>query len=332
MALAVALPVVSWAQTPSAKISTSTVHFGATVPNMPSGPGYVFVTNNGTVPLSITGADILGDSSFAVTNGCPGVLATSHTCTLTIIFTPTGVGELTATLQINDNAPNSPQTVAISGQGEYPTVYLSNKTWTFGATAPGVQVGPGYIFVTNSTPAKAPLQITSIQIVDPTNSVTQTNNCPAILGGAVTCNISLFFEPTVTGVITASLVITDDSPSSPQTVSIQGVGSGPAAVVSTPSWDFGPTTLGQQPQGTIYLTNTGNAILSISNITLTGTYYSQTGTTCGTTLGSYTACSVTFTFAPTTTGVWTGTLTFTDDALPAVQSVSISGWAIPPSS
>jgi P pilus assembly chaperone PapD len=79
------------------------------------------VTNSGTANLAITSVGLTGSnaSDFAKSaDTCAGATLTPNgTCTLSVTFTPSATGSRTATLSINDNAANSPQTVSLSGTG-----------------------------------------------------------------------------------------------------------------------------------------------------------------------------------------------------------------------
>jgi len=98
---------------------------------------------------------------------------------------------------------------------------------------------------------------------------------------------------------------------------------------------------GNQPNGTtsagraitFYSTNTGN--LSISSIALvTGTQFSISANTCGSTLNSGSSCSITVVFSPTSAGPQTDTLRITDNT-PGVSSpqlVPLAGIGTPASS
>jgi hypothetical protein len=71
------------------------------------------VTNNGTGPLQITSVQTTGP--FAATTACGAPVGPSSDCTIQVTFTPTSDSVQTGTLTIADNAPGSPQTVALTG-------------------------------------------------------------------------------------------------------------------------------------------------------------------------------------------------------------------------
>ncbi|MGB7191636.1 MAG: choice-of-anchor D domain-containing protein, partial [Acidobacteriaceae bacterium] len=107
-----------------------------------------------------------------------------------------------------------------------------------------------------------------------------------------------------------------------------------AAAPSSVTWS--KVTVGQTGGPKIAtLTNSGNAIISISGIGFTGTnsgdfaIYQQT---CGSTLAVSASCTVTILFKPTTSGTRTAALTFTDNASNSPQEVSLSGMGVSGSS
>jgi len=78
-----------------------------------SPPYAVTLSNTGTSTLTIANMSTTGN--FAVAgNSCGGSIAPANTCTVNVTFTPTSLGVNTGSLQISDNASNSPQSVALT--------------------------------------------------------------------------------------------------------------------------------------------------------------------------------------------------------------------------
>jgi hypothetical protein len=75
----------------------------------------VTLSNTGNLLLSISTISAAGD--FAQTNNCGTGIAAGTSCTIRVTFTPTANGTRTGHLSVNDNAPDSPQTVALTGSG-----------------------------------------------------------------------------------------------------------------------------------------------------------------------------------------------------------------------
>jgi FtsP/CotA-like multicopper oxidase with cupredoxin domain len=100
---------------------TPTSHdFGAVTARSTSAPFAFTLTNSGTAALTINNISTGGGNSrFNQTNNCGASLAIGASCTINVTFTPQRAGTAySATLQITDNAPNSPQTAALTGTGQ----------------------------------------------------------------------------------------------------------------------------------------------------------------------------------------------------------------------
>ena len=80
----------------------------------------VTLTNNGSATLtftpgiSVTGKDV---SDYSQTNTCSTSLAAGKNCVITVTFKPTATGVRSASVNISDNDPSSPQTVELTGSG-----------------------------------------------------------------------------------------------------------------------------------------------------------------------------------------------------------------------
>jgi hypothetical protein len=163
----------------------------------------------------------------------------------------------------------------------------------------------------------------------------QTNNCGTSMAAGTNCAISVTFTPTATGSRSASLTITDNASGSPQSVSLTGT------VVPEPVVTLSPTALsfGQENDGsatapqTVMLSNTGNALLSISSIGLHGMNlfdFVQTNT-CGQSVGAGANCTVSVVFKPISFGYTsTASLAIADNASGSPQTLSLTGTALPP--
>ncbi len=60
---------------------------------------------------------IQASGDFSETDNCAGGLSGFATCQIQVTFTPTTAGTRTGTLTVSDSAPNSPQTVSLTGTG-----------------------------------------------------------------------------------------------------------------------------------------------------------------------------------------------------------------------
>jgi hypothetical protein len=109
---------------PAVSLTPSSVLFGGQNVGVASAPpATVTLTNPGTIALNITSISFTGanpgdfsQSGSTCSAGTP--VAASGSCTIGVVITPQGSGLRSASLSISDNAPGSPQTVPLSGNGK----------------------------------------------------------------------------------------------------------------------------------------------------------------------------------------------------------------------
>jgi hypothetical protein len=316
---------------PAVSFSPMSLAFGNQAVGTTSPAQIITLTNIGNAALIATiGVAGTNASDFAQTNTCGSSVAAGANCTISVTFTPSGSGTRTASLNITDNAPGSPQTVSLTGTGTSPVVGLSATSLAFGSQSVGTTSPAQTVSLSNT--GGAALSISSIAVTGTNASdFAQTNTCGSTVAAGANCTISVTFKPSASGTRTASLSITDNASGSPQTVSLSGTGAAAAAPVvnlSPTSLDFGNLAVGttSSPQ-IVTLTNTGNATLSITSIVVTGTNASDfaQNNTCGSTVVAGSNCTISVTFTPSATGTRTASLSITDNASGSPQMVSLSG-------
>jgi len=177
------------------------------------------LTNTGNQPITIS--SIVAPAPFSQTNNCPATLPVGGNCLIQVVFTPTDKGTVNGTLSVTDDAVGSPQNVALSGTGT--AVVLSPTGINFGNQNVGTSSVP--VPITLSNLGTSSLSITQIAIegADP-EDFTQTNNCGTIVPPQSKCTITVTFTPTAKGSRSANVSISDNDPTSPQTVPLSGNG------------------------------------------------------------------------------------------------------------
>jgi hypothetical protein len=209
-------------------------------------------------------------------------------------------------------------------------VTVSPSVVDFGSEAVGSTSAAMTVTVTNSTPVS--VTITSIVISEGGSNVDYhlgMSDCGATLAAGASCTQLVTFQPTTAGQITASFMVNDNAPGSPQSATLSGTGtSAPIATFAPTSLTFASQGVGIQSAGqTVMLTNTGNAILNIAGISITGTNladFTQTNT-CLATLAASASCTFTVKFTPGATGARSAALTVADDAAGSPQAVPLMG-------
>jgi hypothetical protein len=285
------------------------------------------LTNTGNGTLTITSIGVTGSDSseFAETNTCGASVPAGGSCKITVTFTPTTTGTQTASVSITDNAPNSPQSLPLSGVGVLPAVTFSPTSLTF----------PTQVVYTSSKVQKVTLTNTGLGVLTITNisvsgQFSQTNTCGTTVKSKAKCTINVTFKPTTIGPLEGSVSVSDNAPGSPQGVTLNGTGT--YIQLKPASLNFGT-----QPVGTtslakkITLTNKGDVTVNITDISITGTDagdFAQTNT-CGATVASGASCFFKVTFTPSAQGSRTARVSISDNGGGSPQLVDLSGKGTP---
>jgi hypothetical protein len=320
---------------PAVTLSTSSLSFPSTVAGSTSTLP-VTITNSGNATLNVTAIGNSGTnpSAFSHTSNCGGnPIAPGASCTAQVSFTPGAAGSFSATLDITDNAADSPQAVTLTGTATAgPTASLSTTALSF----PSTQVGATHTLpVTVTNTGSGNLVFTSITNTGANPSLfSHTSNCGngvSIASGS-SCTIQVIFTPTAAGTFSATLNVTDNATGSPQTVALGATATaGPAVTLSPTSLSFPSTQVGSASTLPVTVMNSGSANLSVSLISNTGvnaSLFTHTST-CGngTTIAPGSSCTIQVIFTPTAAGTFSATLNVTDNATGSPQSVALSATA-----
>jgi len=320
---------------PPVTLSATSIAFGGTEVDTWSTSQWVSVINTGTASLSISSITLSGanTSQFAMDNTCGPTLAVGSGCYIHEHFQPTVAGPASASIVITDSAANSPQTILLSGTGLTPTsslVFLRTSI-PFGSANVGTSTGEQQVRVTNT--GGTAISFTSIAVTGGNaSSFDFANDCGASLAAGASCIIHGHFAPTVTGALTASVVLIDSDNNSPQSITLSGTGVQPLVSLSSPNLAFGSTTLNTPAESqSVTLTNTGTAALAITSIAVTGTNAPEFAfsNNCGTSLAPGASCSIHGHFEPTALGASTASVTITDNAPDSPESISLTGTGAP---
>jgi len=297
---------------------SATLDFGSQVLGVTSTPQTVTLSNTGSATLTIS--SLVADGDFAQTNTCGNSLAAGETCAVNVTFTPTQAGSRTGTITITDNAADSPQIVSLTGTGAAAAVTLSVTSLAFTGQAVGTTSGAQTVTLTNT--GSATLTITSIAA---SGDFAESNTCGASVAAGKSCTLTVSFTPAGSGVRTGAITITDNAPGSPQVVTLTGIGTGPTVALSASTMSIGSEIVGTTSGAhTVTLTNSGNAALNITGLTISPASFTETNT-CGSSLAAGASCNITVTFTPSVAGEISGTLNITDNAVGSPQQVALSG-------
>jgi len=262
----------------------------------------ITLTNSGTSSITISSVTLTGTNptDFAIySKTCGTSLAASASCTANIIFAPSATGELYATLNFNDTASGSPQTVALSGDGTAAsgTVTASPSSLTFASRSVGSSSAAQIATLSNGLTSSITISSVAISGTNAGDFSVASKTCGTSLAAASNCTASIIFKPTAAGTRTATLGFTDSSTNSPQSVSLTGTGSTAAFSISplTPTVTVGGAVQFTASAGATWTTTCGTIESSTGLYTAPATAESCTVTATATSGGATASTIVTVT-------------------------------------
>jgi Abnormal spindle-like microcephaly-assoc'd, ASPM-SPD-2-Hydin/Beta-propeller repeat len=242
------VPLSGTGGTSGISLAPAILNFASQTVGASSAAQVVSVNNTGTTPvamsISIAGND---PGDFAETDNCSqSPLAGGKSCVINVTFDPAQSGSRSAEVLIADTAPHSPQVVMVSGTAVQAAATVSpSGTIGFGSALAGTSSTPITVMITNSGTPPAILTVRGAS-VSPAGNFAATNNCNVGVPAGGNCTLSVTFTPAASpvaapcgsdsGTKTASLTITDNSPTSPQIIALSGTATdfclAPAGVAS----------------------------------------------------------------------------------------------------
>jgi uncharacterized repeat protein (TIGR03803 family) len=213
------VPLTGVGVLPAVSLSPTNLTFPTQVVYTDSAPQRVKLTNTGAGILIIS--QIGATVPFSQTNNCGKTVAPGAHCTITVRFYPKTKGVQKGTVSVTDNAPDSPQTVPLTGTGTI--VLLEPKDVNFGSQPVGTRSLRRTIALSNK--GHAVVNITSISItgVD-ARDFAENNNCGKQVESGSSCFIRVTFKPLAGGKRTADVTVKDDGGGNSQNVKLSGTG------------------------------------------------------------------------------------------------------------
>jgi hypothetical protein len=284
----------------------------------------------GTISLNET-------TDFAISsNTCPASgssLNAGVTCTIGVTFTPASTGAKKGAVLIADSDPTSPQLVGVTGTG-ISNVSLSPSSVTFATTAIGVSSAATKITLTNNTGVSITLGSPAVTVTGHfANATSTTCTNSLVIAATGTCIINVTFKPTAVGYASGLLSVADSDVTSPQTVALQGTGTG---IKFTPATvNFGTVNKGTQVNSTVTITNVGTTPVGFVGAEIAGANspdFSDNygdGPPCNNTtaapLQPGATCTLTVYFLPTKVGTESAVYKVFDNSPGSPQSLTLTG-------
>ena len=282
------------------------------------------VKNTGGVNATISQVKASG-TGFSVSGiTTPVTLTPGQSTSFSVTFAPTSAGSASGSVTVTSDASNPSLSVALSGTAAMAGTLTGNPTsFSFGNVQDGTSqsqtetlknTGGENLTITQATISGAGFSYTGLTL-------------PLTLTPNQSTTFSVVFAPTTAGAVTGTLALTI-SGSSPLNLALSGTGVTPATLTANPtSLTFTNVTVGQTQSQTETVKNTGGVNATISQVKASGTGFSVSGITTPVTLTPGQSTSFSVTFAPTSAGSASGSVTVTSNASNPSLSVALSGTA-----
>jgi len=208
---------------PTLNLAPASLGFGVWVVGTESGEQVETLTNTGGSELAIKSVAITGTDAtdFGQSGTCGSSLGAGASCTLNVTFTPSQLGQRSASITITDDGVGSPQVLSLNGVGldPGPNATLSPTSLSFGNEVVGTTSPVQSVTLSNY--GATTLSITGITA---SSNFGQTNTCNSTLASGESCTVNVTFTPGNTGSSNGTLSFADSAADSPQTVALSGTG------------------------------------------------------------------------------------------------------------
>lgn len=311
---------------PSMKVSSNNIDFG-NVRVGQSADRPLRITNNGTASYQITNITI-DNALFSIVSPptFPLTLNAGQFLDLTLRFTPTQSGGFGSQMSVQTNIQGLGQTIQLSANGTAPLLSVSTTSLDYGAVTVGTNSNQN---INLSNTGNETLTVNSLSVPGSSGFSVVGATLPINISAGASQTITVRFSPT--DITSYSSALSIQSNGGTQTVSLAGQGAGGKITLSPAQVDFQTVAVGASKTVAITVSNTGNAPMNITGITIPSAPFSLifTGTPTiqllpGT---SYTVLAV---FSPTTAGTFNGSFIINTNAINGNQTVNLQGAAVVP--
>lgn len=308
--VSIALSGTGVANTYTMSAAPSSLSFGS-VNVSSSASQSVTVANTGNSSITISQASASGAGISISGLSLPVTVAPSQSVSMNVQFAPSVAGTVSSTISVV-NTQGGNTTVSVTGTGVQPGLSVTPGSVSFGnvstttANSQTIQLkntGSASLTVSQAAASGAGFSVTGLAL-------------PLTLAAGQASTFNVQFAPQSAGSVSGSVAIVSNAPNSPSVVPLSGTGvtSTYTLAVNPASVSFGNVTTGSSATQSVTISNTGNANVTISQITETGAGFALTGASVPVTLAPSQSMTIGVQFAPSATGTASGSIIIVSDA------------------
>ena len=281
------------------------------------------LTNTGGTTVNITQAAASG-SGYSITGlSLPLSLAAGQSKSFSVQFAPQTSGSISGNIAITSDASNPTLNVPLSGSGvTLGTLGDSASSLSFGTVLVGnnsslqetlTNTGGSSLTISQATVSGSAFSISGLTL-------------PATLAVGQSTNFNVTFTPQSGGAASGSVTLASDASDPTLKITLSGTGATPGVLsASSQTLSFGNVQVNGSATQSETLTNTGGTTITVSQANISGSGYSISGLSLPLTLIAGQSFTFGATFAPTTAGSASGTISLSSDASNSTLTISLSG-------
>src|SRR5208283_231146 len=255
----------------------------------------------------------------------PVILSAGQSAAMSVSFSPTASENITGNIQVSSSQGAS-AVIAVSGSGVQPGLTVTPSSASFGNVSVGSPATQTMQLINSGT---GTLTVTQLSVAGSGFS-TGTLSLPITLNSGQSTNVNVQFAPTSAGTASGSVTIVSNAPTSPAVINLSGTGIAATQLLtfSTTNLGFGNVNTGSSSTQSVTVTNSGNAGVTVSQITESGAGFTLTGAGTPVTLTAGQSLTFGVIFSPTAAGSMTGAVTVSSTASGSPTTIALSGTGV----
>ena len=281
------------------------------------------LTNNGGTSLTVSAAAASGTGFSLSGLALPLTLNAGQSTSFTVLFAPAASGAASGSVSVTSNGANPTLSIPLSGTGVTQGALTANPTsLAFGS----VQVGSSASLSETLTNSGGSSLTISAATASGSGFSLSGLALPLTLNAGKSTSFTVLFAPPTGAPASGSVSITSNGANPNLSIPLSGSGVTPGALAANPtSLAFGSVQVGNSTSLSETLTNSGGSTITISQANLTGAVFSVSGLTLPLTLTASQSVTFTATFAPTSAGAASGSLSVVSNASNSPLNIALSG-------
>jgi hypothetical protein len=314
----------SIASTTTLSVSPAAIAFGSV--NVGSSANQsVTITNTGNSSTSITQVGVSGANVTASGISTPLTLAPSQSATLNLQYSPAAATSLSGSVSIV-NAQGQTTTVSLTGSGAQASLAANPGSVSFSNVVAG-STNSQSIQISNG--GNTSLTITQANISGSGFSTTGLS-LPLTLAAGQNSTFNVQFTTQSAGTVSGTLSLVSNAANSPSSLSLSAssVAAAKTLLISATSLSFGSVNAGSSATQLVSLTNTGNASVTVSQISISGTNFSLSGASVPVTLSAGQMDSFSVQYSPAGAETDSGSVTIVSNATGSPAAIALSGTGV----